>query len=172
MTELMGFQQQELERLLAMLERNQGLTDPDDVPDLPEEPETQPGDLWVCGKHRLLCGDATRAGDVARLLGDVKPNLMVTDPPYGVEYAAGWRDKALGGKPGGRATGRVTNDDDADWREAYVLFPGDVAYVWHAGRHASAVQQSLEANAFTIRCQIDLGQAAVCNRTRRLSLAA
>jgi DNA modification methylase len=95
---------------------------------------------------------------VARLLGPVKPNLMVTDPPYGVEYDADWRNRAdrANGKPYGAsaAIGLVTNDERLDWREAYALFPGQIAYVWHAGRHASEVQRSLEAATFAIRCQI------------------
>ena len=98
----------------------------DDVPEAPETPISRPGDLWVLGKHRLLCGDATVATDVERLLGDVKPLLMVTDPPYGVEYDPGWRNKA--GAAATKRTGKVLNDDRADWREAWALFPGDVAY--------------------------------------------
>lgn len=83
----------------------------------------------------------------------VKPHLMVTDPPYGVEYDAAWRDGALG-KSKDRAKGRVSNDGNADWREAWGLFPGEVAYIWHADRHAASVQASLEAAEFQIRCQI------------------
>jgi DNA modification methylase len=157
---LIGFSDEELQRVFAGA-GNAGLTDPDEAPPLPAVPATRAGDLWVCGKHRVLCGDATDAGDVARLLGGVKPNLMVTDPPYGVEYDAKWRDgvdlnlgKRLGEPGSGRSIGPVTNDDRVDWREAYALFAGDIAYVWHAGRHASEVQQSLEAANFTIRCQI------------------
>jgi DNA modification methylase len=157
---LIGFSNDELRRVLAGA-GTAGLTDPDEAPPLPAEPVTRAGDLWICGQHRLLCGDATRAADVARLLGGVKPNLMVTDPPYGVAYDATWRDgvdlnlgKRLGQKGSGRAIGKVVNDDRIDWSDAYGLFPGDIAYVWHADRHASEVQRSLETAAFTIRCQI------------------
>ena len=124
----------------------------DDVPEAPETPISRPGDLWVLGKHRLLCGDATVATDVERLLGDVKPLLMVTDPPYGVEYDPGWRNKA--GAAATKRTGKVLNDDRADWREAWALFPGDVAYVWHGALHATTVADSLEASGFNIRSQI------------------
>jgi DNA modification methylase len=82
---------------------------------------------------------------------------MVTDPPYGVEYDADWRNRALrrDGTPiAGRAVGKVSNDDIADWAPAWRLFPGDVAYVWHAGRRASEVQRSLEGVGFQIRSQI------------------
>ncbi len=151
---LIGFDDAELEALLA------GEVDPetvsregeDDVPEAPETPISRPGDLWVLGKHRLLCGDATVATDVERLLGDVKPLLMVTDPPYGVEYDPGWRNKA--GAATTKRTGKVLNDDRADWREAWALFPGDVAYVWHGALHATTVADSLIASGFNIRSQI------------------
>jgi DNA modification methylase len=133
-----------------------GLTDPDEVPE--ERPTSiVAGDLFQLGRHRLLCGDSTVATDVARLLGSVEPHLMVTDPPYGVEYDPDWRnraDRANGLPYGASAIGQVMNDTQSDWREAWALFPGDVAYVWHAGRHASLVQQSLEACLFEIRCQV------------------
>jgi hypothetical protein len=72
----------------------QGLTDPDDVPELPTEPVARAGDLWVLGPHRLLCGDSTSPGDVKKLLSGVKPHLMITDPPYGVNYEPAWRKRA------------------------------------------------------------------------------
>jgi len=124
----------------------------DEVPDLPEEAKTKPGDLWILGEHRLLCGDATDGEAVKALLGGAKPHLMVTDPPYGVDYDPAWRNEA--GASETRRTGRVQNDDRADWREAWALFPGDVTYVWHAGVHAAPVAESLVATGFEIRSQI------------------
>jgi DNA modification methylase len=131
--------------------------DPQDLPeedlvDIPGEPVTQRGDLWICGSHRVLPGDATCSEDVARLLGSATPLLMVTDPPYGVEYDPCWRERAGLGKQ--RQTGAVANDDRADWTSAYRLFPGDVCYVWHAGTHAAEVARGLEASGFQIRAQI------------------
>src|SRR5665811_1943179 len=81
-----------LRRLLADLGPRKGLTDPDDVPDVPEEPYVKAGDLYRLGDHRLLCGDATNAEDVARLLGGAEPTLLATDPPYGVGLDPTWRD--------------------------------------------------------------------------------
>ena len=149
--ELLGFGN--LEELLAT--GTEGLTDPDDVPETPAEPVTVLGDVWVMGRHRIVCGDSTDADTVAKCLNGVTPHLMVTDPPYGVEYDAGWRDDRAGkvGKTG-TATGAVMNDDRADWSEAWALFPGDVAYVWHAGLRAREVVESLEAAGFSMRAQI------------------
>lgn len=82
---------------------------------------------------------------------------MVTDPPYGVEYDPNWRneaDRANGKSYGARATGQVLNDDRADWREAWALFPGEVAYVWHAGVFSHTVADSLEACGFEMRALI------------------
>lgn len=124
----------------------------DAVPEPPDKPVSQPGDLWVLGRHRLLCGDATSKADVRRLLGGSVPLLMVTDQPYGVEYEAAWRIEAgLGNTP---QTGKVENDDRASWCSAFALFPGDVAYVWHAGRYGAAAERSLSALGFEVRAQI------------------
>jgi len=153
--DILGFDEDELANIFT--EAHEGLTDPDEVPDVPDDPVTKPGDVWVLGRHRLMCGDSTDADAVSALLGDVEPHLMVTDPPYGVEYDANWRNEAdrANGKPvGGRAIGKVVNDDNADWSEAWSLFPGDIAYVWHAGNKAHIVAESLEANELNIRAQI------------------
>jgi len=149
---LLGFDEEELAKLLAPA-GTEGLTDPDAVPEKPVDPITKPGDLWLLGKHRLLCGDSTSAADVTRLLDGAVPTLMVTDPPYGVEYDPEWRMDA-GLTANTARMGKVMNDDRADWTEAWKLFPGDVAYVYHAGVFASTVQQSLERAGFAIRAQI------------------
>ncbi|WP_244465826.1 ParB N-terminal domain-containing protein [Devosia soli] len=122
------------------------------VPDVPVEPVSRPGDVWVLGEHRLICGDSTDPDTVTRLLDGAKPHLMVTDPPYGVEYDPEWRTRA--GVSSTDRTGKVENDHRADWREAWALFPGDVAYVWHAGIYATTVAESLFASGFSLRSQI------------------
>jgi DNA modification methylase len=77
---------------------------------------------------------------------------MVTDPPYGVDYDPDWRNRA--GASETKRIGKVMNDDRADWREAWALFPGEVAYVWHGALHATTVAESLTACGFDIRSQI------------------
>lgn len=98
------------------------------------------------------CGDCTDSATVERLLEGSRPHLMVTDPPYGVKYDPKWRMK--NGLSKSKRTGAVLNDDRADWREAWNLFPGDVAYVWHGSLHGRTVAESLEINGFILRSQI------------------
>jgi DNA modification methylase len=151
--DLTGFTDEELNNLLNGLADGDGAQEgEDDIPETPEDPVSRPGDLWVLGNHRLLCGDSTVATDVERVLDDVKPLLLVSDPPYGVEYDPSWRNKS--GASATKRTGKVLNDDRADWREAWALFPGDVAYVWHGALHAGEVAESLEVSGFKIRSQI------------------
>jgi len=151
---LTGFTDEELNGLLSGLSEDEtgAQEGEDEVPETPEDPISRPGDLWVLGKHRLLCGDSTVATDVERVMDGVSPLLLVSDPPYGVDYDPGWRNQA--GAARTKRTGKVLNDHRADWREAWALFPGDVAYVWHGALHATAVAESLEACGFAIRSQI------------------
>jgi DNA modification methylase len=148
---LTGFDAGELRNLLDD-GPSTGLTDEDIAPPLPAIPVTQPGDLILLGPHRLVCGDSTNPTDVRRLLGDLRPPLMVTDPPYGVSYDPAWRNRA--GVSTTKRIGTVVNDDRADWRETWALFSGDVAYVWHAAIHATIVAESLLASGFDLRSQI------------------
>src|SRR5580704_6091761 len=139
---LTGFDPKEIDDLLLS-------PDYDDkanaAPPLPENPVSRLGDLWLCGPHRVLCGDSTGADDVTRLLGDRKPFLMVTDPPYGIELDSEWRDRAgLNGcgpaeasymkhRTEGHTETTISGDTRADWSEAYELVPSlDIVYVWHA----------------------------------------
>lgn len=153
--DLVGFSDEDLAGLLGEIETpalTGAIEGEDDVPEPPADPVSRPGDLWILGHHRLLCGDSTVATDVERALAGVTPLLMVTDPPYGVEYDPNWRNQALGQTTA--RTGKVLNDDRADWREAWALFPGDVAYVWHGALHATTVANSLIACGFNVRSQI------------------
>lgn len=152
---LTGFSSLELRGIFATQDGN---TDPDEVPDAPAAPVSVPGDLWRLGEHWLVCGDCTDKTTVEAVLGGAKPHLMVTDPPYGVNYNPNWRNEAFKdeaprakGKRFGRAVGEVLNDGRADWREAWCLFPGEVAYVWHGHLQGQVVGPSLEAAGFELR---------------------
>lgn len=128
---LLGFEPDELAKWLGG-ETTDGLCDPDDVLAPPDEPVTQPGDLWILGEHRLLCGDATSDVDVTRLMQREKADLLLTDPPYGVSYVGKTKDALT-----------IENDslDDEAFREFLVvafvnafnvLKPGAAFYIWHA----------------------------------------
>lgn len=157
--DLLGFSADEISNLFGIVP-SEGLTDPDDVPEPPVNPIAVEGDVWLLGNHRLACGSSTDADTVAKVLNGVKPHLMVTDPPYGVEYDPGWHVKAAAegkikgaGKRG--SVGVVMNDDRADWSEAWALFPGEVAYVWSApGPLQCAVHDSLVLSSLLPRQQI------------------
>jgi site-specific DNA-methyltransferase (adenine-specific) len=119
-----GWTSDDLTELLATLEPEQlptVLTDPDDVPDAPPA-KTVPGDVWLLGAHRLVCGDSTSPTDVDKLMGGGKADMVFTDPPYGVDYVAM------------RGSRKIANDGDMDvaervTREALSLASSSVAFV-------------------------------------------
>ena len=148
-----------LDALLKELPRAAGHVEEDGpAPAPPTRPHSKPGDLWILGPHRLLCGDATDPAHVRELLGgQAPPVLMTTDPPYGVQYDPDWRNRVELGKGKGygkSVTGDVANDDQVDWAAALALFPGDVMYVWHAGIYAAEVADQVRRVGFEIRAQI------------------
>ena len=100
-----------------------------------------------------MCGDATKPEHVERLLDGAEPALMVTDPPYGVQYDSSWRYKAgISTKDG--AFGKSVNDDTNDWQAAYALFPGRIAYVWMSDKGLPVVAIGLGECGFTMRALI------------------
>jgi len=127
-----GFTTEELDALLNVTEGTDGLTDEDDVPEAPEEPTTRLGDVWILGKHRLMCGDSTSIDDMQKLTDNQLVDMWLTDPPYNVAYEGKTKD-AL----------KIKNDSMGDdqfrqfLRDSYViadtvLKPGAVFYIWHA----------------------------------------
>jgi DNA modification methylase len=106
---------------------------------------TKPGDCYELNNHRLYCGDSTLPDSADRCLNGNTPILMVTDPPYGVEYDPNWRGKA--GK-GQKAAGKVKNDDNINWALAWHLFPGSIAYIWCASWYLPEVAKTLEECEF------------------------
>lgn len=87
-------------------EEKEGLTDPDEVPEVPADPVTQLGDLWILGEHRLLCGNSTKAEDVERLMDGEKADMVFTDPPYGMDL-----DTDYTKMPNGKRHDRVIGDN-------------------------------------------------------------
>ena len=138
-----------------------GLIDDDAVPDAPAEPITKLGDIWKLGNHRLMCGDSTMIDDVEKLMNGEKALLMLTDPPYGVKLDQSWRDNALPlDKQLGKGNiNKVSNDDRADWLDAYSLFNGSIAYVWHASKFTDIVKKNLED------CEFDVRQMIIWNKS-------
>jgi DNA modification methylase len=156
---LTGFDGLELDGLLGPAE---GLTDPDDAPPVQAVAVSRLGDVWLMGRHRMVCGDCTDAAAVDAAMAGAKPHLMVTDPPYGVDYDPAWRSQTGVATsirhPKKGAIGKVQNDARADWCEAWALFAGDVAYVWHGAVESHVVAESLLANGMEIRTQIIWGK--------------
>ena len=130
--EMLGFSKDELDGLLNALEPTEGLTDEDAVPEPPPEPITKPGDIWILGKHRLMCGDSTSIEHLERLCNGRQVDMWLTDPPYNVAYEGKTKDALT-----------IKNDSMSDdtfrqfLRDAYtaadaVMKSGAVFYIWHA----------------------------------------
>jgi DNA modification methylase len=147
---LTGFSDDELQALLAPA-GNAGLGDPDEVPEPPAEPVAKPGDLWLLGRHRLLCGDATKREDVERLLDGSPADLLLTDPPYGVSYV-------------GKTADALTIANDAMDPEQYRAFLGDALtaaathlrpggsfYIWHADTAGRPTRWASSDAGLTVR---------------------
>lgn len=117
----------------------------------PVTPKTKLGDIYQLGDHYLACGDSTDQNIVERLFNGKKPIVMVTDPPYGVNYDPQWRNKSdLGIQKGDY----ILNDERSSWKETYALFPGQVAYVWHSALHSNVFFNDLIECGFEIKGQI------------------
>jgi len=173
--DLLGFDTHELDALLAVADDEKA----DAVPPLPESPVSRVGDLWRLGPHRVLCGDATNPESVARLLGERKPRMMITDPPYGIELDSEWRDRAglnghgpaepsyLKKRTAGHTETTISGDTRADWSDAFALVPSlEVAYVWHASKFTREVLDGLLRIGFVHHQQIIWGKGrTVLTRT-------
>ena len=129
---VLGFDQDELDALLNPIEPTTGLTDEDAVPDVPEEPKTKLGDVYILGNHRLMCGDSCNVTDMEKLANDRLVDMWLTDPPYNVAYEGKTKDALT-----------IQNDSMSNegfrqfLRDAYVtadtvMKPGAVFYIWHA----------------------------------------
>jgi len=129
---LTGFDDSELDALLNPIEETEGLTNEDAVPEVPDEPKTKLGDIYILGNHRLMCGDSTSIDAVEKLLNGQLVDQLVTDPPYNIAYEGGSKKRE-----------QIKNDEMADeefrqfLKDVYiaanaVMKPGAVFYIWHA----------------------------------------
>ena len=148
--DLVGFTDEEIAELMPV-QGTDGLTDPDDAPAVQETHVTVPGDVWVMGKHRLLCGDSTSVDDLTKLTGGQLVDMWLTDPPYNVAYEGGTKEKLT-----------IKNDEMGDdqfrqfLRDAYtaadmVMKPGSVFYIWHADSEGYNFRGAAKDAGWTVR---------------------
>jgi DNA modification methylase len=164
-----GFDELELDRILTDTGPKEG---EDDAPPLEKEAVSKMGEIWALEAHRLICADACNAAEVARLLGGVKPLLMVTDPPYGVRLDPTWRDRT-GANTLAKAERSSRNyldggslDTEARWDGAWKLSPADVFYVFcAAGPLLIDAAKGLGESGFELR-QILVWDKCVLTLTR------
>ena len=153
---LTGFDDKELDALLNVIEGTEGLTDEDAVPDVPEEPKTKLGDIYILGNHRLMCGDSTSIDAVEKLLESQKADLLFTDPPYGVSYEGGHNKK----KRQGIIADTLQGDDLTDlFYESLStavtwLKDGAALYVWYASGKSIETYASLAKLPLKLRAVI------------------
>lgn len=161
---VIGFDELEIDALLGV-EASEGLTDEDEVPEAPAQPVTVLGDVWLMGKHRLMCGDSTSIADMERLTGEALVDMWLTDPPYNVHYEGKTKD-AL----------KIQNDAMGDdqfrqfLRDAYVaadtrMKPGAVFYIWHADSEGYNFRGAAQDAGWKVRqCLIWKKQTLVMGR--------
>lgn len=162
--DLIGFDSDELAQLLEP-EQVEGLTDEDDVPDMPETPVTVEGDIWVLGNHRLMCGDSTSIDALVALTEGQLVDMWLTDPPYNVAYEGKTKDVLT-----------IQNDEmtDDDFRQFLVdsysaadavMKQGAVFYIWHADSEGYNFRGAAQDVGWQIRqCLIWKKQTLVMGR--------
>ena len=146
-----GFDEKEIDALLAKTESTEGLTDEDAIPDVQEQPITNIGDVWIMGKHRLMCGDSTSIENIEKLTDRQLVDMWLTDPPYNVAYEGGTKEKLT-----------IKNDSMGDdqfrqfLRDAYtaadsVMKAGAVFYIWHADSEGYNFRGAAKDAGWTVR---------------------
>ncbi len=151
--DLTGFSDRDRNKVINELERiseRNRRDDEDDPTKMPVESHIVPGQVIELGPHKVICGDATDKAVHYELLGKEVPQLMVTDPPYGVNLDANWRNRM---RPHPERD-IIAGDDRSDWKEVWDIFKGSVAYIWHASLQSHVVADSLIRSGFEIRSQI------------------
>ena len=151
---VIGFDDEELVRLLAAQNATDGLTDEDAVPELPETPTSVPGDLWTLGNHKVLVGDSTKETDVSRLMAEQAADIVFTDPPYNVDYE-GYTEDRLKIKGDRMSDADFKRFLEAAFRSCRAAVkPGASLYVCHSSSWQREFQNALESAGFDVRCQI------------------
>ena len=154
--ELTGFTDEEIKALMPV-EVTEGLTDPDAAPAVQENSVTVPGDVWIMGKHRVMCGDSTSTDHLAQLTQGNLVDMWLTDPPYNVAVQGGNH-----GDPERKNGKRIMNDQMGDeqfrqfLRDAYtaadtVMKPGAVFYIWHADSEGYNFRGAAKDAGWTVR---------------------
>ena len=147
--DLTGFSQEEIDKLMP--KQVEGLTDEDAVPETPETPVTVPGDVWILGDHRLMCGDSTSIDAVEKLMDGQKADMWLTDPPYNVAYEGKTKDALK------IQNDSMGNDDFRQFlRDCYVaadavMKPGAVFYIWHADSEGYNFRGAAKDAGWTVR---------------------
>ena len=152
---------QELRDDMAEFEiENTGASDtlPDDIPEPPKETITQPGDLWILGEHRLLCGDSTKEEDVERLMDGKKASLFATDPPYCVDYTGA--DRPTGGRDWSDVYHEVDIPDAGEFMRRFYtvglqhIKENTALYLWHASKRRPMIQEICDELDILVHQQI------------------
>ena len=161
----LGFTEDELAKLLDGLNPVEGQTDPDDIPAVPEEAVSKPGEIYIMGRHKLLCGSATNKADVQRLMGDERVDLLLIDSPYNVSYVGKTKDALT-----------IENDHMED--EEFLQFltdactvandfmrDGAVFYIWHADSEGYNFRSAVKLAGWKVRqCLVWVKQNMVIGR--------
>ena len=162
--DLVGFSTEELDEIMNQNEEPE-VEEDDYTVAVPEEPKAKLGDIYILGKHRLMCGDSTSIADVEKLMGDQKADLLLTDPPYNVDYEGG-TDKKL----------KIKNDnmEDQAFRQFlidvykaadHVMKPGAPFYIWHADSEGANFRGAAKDMGWQIReCLIWVKNSLVLGR--------
>ena len=134
---LVGFSDEELSELMPEVEQLAPEdVDPDEAPEPPPEPVTKPGDLWILGKHRLLCGDSTNLQQIERLMDGQKADMVFTDPPYGMNLDTDYSKMGTSTK-----SYKPVHDDDKPFDAGAMmrLLPSPIWYIWGADYFCNSI---------------------------------
>jgi hypothetical protein len=148
---LTGLDADTLAGLLQAIDPTEGLTDPDEIPPLPQHPVTRPGDLWLLGRHRLLCGDSTSLDAVLHLVDGQPVDMVFSDPPYNVAYEGRTKEKLTIKNDNMTAAKFAAFLLDAFAAMAAVSKPGAAFYICHADSEVINFRQALESAGFLIK---------------------